>query len=179
MCEHVGRALGAARRPDSRPRPAVRRRADDVPSPKFSRVLVDAAVAHLVVQPGQRDVVALTDGAVGIDRNFGTMNSEMPFVPGRPPGILASTRCTMFSVSSWSAAGDPHLGSEEPIGAVVLRFGTAVSDVGQRRARLGSPTGHIVPENRPAQHRLDEGVDLLLGAEFGQQVGVAPSVSMR
>ena len=32
------------------------------------------------------------------------MNSEMPFTPGGPPGILASTRWTMFSVSSWSPA---------------------------------------------------------------------------
>ena len=30
------------------------------------------------------------------------MNSEMPFTPGGPPGMLASTRWTMFSVSSWS-----------------------------------------------------------------------------
>src|SRR3712207_5741253 len=33
---------------------------------------------------------------------FGTTNSEMPFTPGGPPGIFASTRWTMFSVSSWS-----------------------------------------------------------------------------
>jgi hypothetical protein len=35
---------------------------------------------------------------------FGTMNSEMPRVPGTSlpsaSGILASTMCTMFSVSS-------------------------------------------------------------------------------
>jgi hypothetical protein len=30
------------------------------------------------------------------------MNSEMPLVPGGEPGILASTRLTMFSVSSCS-----------------------------------------------------------------------------
>ena len=35
-------------------------------------------------------------------RWFGTMNSEMPFTPGGPPGIFARTRWTMFSVSSWS-----------------------------------------------------------------------------
>jgi hypothetical protein len=35
---------------------------------------------------------------------FGTTNSEIPFTPAGPPGIFASTRCTMFSVSSWSPA---------------------------------------------------------------------------
>ncbi|SKY05139.1 Uncharacterised protein [Mycobacteroides abscessus subsp. abscessus] len=35
-------------------------------------------------------------------RYLGTMNSEMPLTPGLPPGALASTRCTMFSPSSWS-----------------------------------------------------------------------------
>ncbi len=37
-------------------------------------------------------------------RNFGTTNSEIPFTPGGPPGILASTRWTMFSPSSCSPA---------------------------------------------------------------------------
>ena len=76
----------------------------------------------------------------------------------------------MFSVSSCSAPGDPHLGSEQPIGAVVLRLGTG-QDVGQRRARLGLRQRHRAGE--PArQHRLEEGLDLILRAELGQQVGV-------
>jgi hypothetical protein len=37
-------------------------------------------------------------------RRRGTRNSEMPLVPGGPPGILASTMCTMFSASSCSPA---------------------------------------------------------------------------
>ncbi len=37
-------------------------------------------------------------------RNFGTMKSEMPFVPSGAPSMRASTRCTMFSVRSCSPA---------------------------------------------------------------------------
>ncbi len=43
-----------------------------------------------------------------LTRNFGTMNSEMPFVPGGAPGILASTRFTMLSVS-WCSAPEIHI----------------------------------------------------------------------
>jgi hypothetical protein len=35
-------------------------------------------------------------------RYFGTMKSEMPFVPSGPPGILARTRWMMFSDRSCS-----------------------------------------------------------------------------
>ena len=37
-----------------------------------------------------------------VGRNFGTMNSEMPFTPGGASGSRASTRCTMFPVRSCS-----------------------------------------------------------------------------
>jgi hypothetical protein len=37
-----------------------------------------------------------------LTRNLGTVNSEMPLTPGGAPGMRASTRCTMFSRSSWS-----------------------------------------------------------------------------
>ena len=35
-------------------------------------------------------------------RNFGTMKQEMPLVPAGAPGVRASTRCTIWSVMSWS-----------------------------------------------------------------------------
>ena len=38
----------------------------------------------------------------GSTRNFGTMNSEIPFTPSGASGVRASTRCTMFSVMSCS-----------------------------------------------------------------------------
>ena len=42
-----------------------------------------------------------------VSTNFlGTMNKEMPLVPAMvlpsAPGIFANTKCTMFSVNSWS-----------------------------------------------------------------------------
>ena len=47
------------------------------------------AVAHLVIEPGKRDVVALAEGDArsapapsAPTRFFGTTKSEMPFVPG-------------------------------------------------------------------------------------------------
>ena len=38
-------------------------------------------------------------------KNFGTINSDNPLEPGGPSGDLASTRCMIFSVISWS----PHV----------------------------------------------------------------------
>ena len=67
-------------------------------------------------------------------------------------------------------AGDPHLRAEQPVGAVVSGFG-AGGDVGQRRAGLRLRERHRARE-AAGEHRLDEGVDLLVGAELGDQVGV-------
>ena len=65
---------------------------------------------------------------------------------------------------------DPHLRSEQPVGAVVLGFG-AGEDIGQRRARLGLRQRHRAGE--PAgQHRLQKRLDQLGCAEPGQQVGI-------
>ena len=62
--------------------------------------------ANLLMAHGteaQKDVFAKNEFS---GRFFGTMNSEMPLVPGTScpsgPGIFASTRCTMFSASSCS-----------------------------------------------------------------------------
>ena len=38
-------------------------------------------------------------------RNFGTMKSEIPLIPGGAPSMRASTRCTMFAAMSCS----PHV----------------------------------------------------------------------
>ena len=48
-----------AGRPGSRSRAGARRRTGNLPSPKFSSVFGDAAVAELVVEAGERHVVAL------------------------------------------------------------------------------------------------------------------------
>ena len=68
---------------------------------------------------------------------------------------------------------NPHLGSEQPVGAVVTRFGPG-RDIGQRRSGRGLRQRHGAGE--PArQHRLDERLDLLAGAELGEQIGVGDS----
>ena len=61
-----------------------------------------AVDAHLVLDRAAGDAVLRAERAVGIDQDFGTMKSEMPFVPSGAPSMRASTRCTMFSVRSCS-----------------------------------------------------------------------------
>jgi len=51
------------------------------------------------VQREQADLVGELGSA---NKRFGTMNNEIPFTPAGPPGILASTRCTILSESSCS-----------------------------------------------------------------------------
>ena len=76
------------------------------------------------------------------------MNSEMPLVPAGPPGILASTRLTILSVSSCSAPEihifDPN-SRYVPSSCCSARVEMSASDepawVSERA---------IVPENRPA-----------------------------
>ena len=69
---------------------------------EFQEGVDDAALAELVVDAGQAHVVARAARAVGVDQNRGTTNRLMPFTPAGAPAIFASTRCTMFSASSWS-----------------------------------------------------------------------------
>ena len=54
-------------------------------------------------EPQETPLRAPSD-AVGVDRNFGTMNSEMPLTPAGAPSMRASTRWTMFSARSCSPA---------------------------------------------------------------------------
>ena len=81
-------------------------------------------------------------------RNLGTMNSEMPLVPAGPPGILASTRCTMFSDISCSAP-EIHIlepnSRKVPSSAGSARVTMSASD----DPACGSESA-MVPVNRPA-----------------------------
>ncbi len=78
-----------------------------LPSPKFSSVLVVPRQPSLWFSPASATSLRSPVSWPSVSTSFlGTMKSEMPFTPGTSlpsgPGILASTRCTMFSVSSWS-----------------------------------------------------------------------------
>ena len=76
------------------------------------------------------------------------MNSEMPLVPAGPPGILASTRLTMLSVSSCSA---PEIHILEPNSRYVpSACGSALVRMSASDEPACVSDRAIVPENRPA-----------------------------
>jgi hypothetical protein len=84
----------------------------------------------------------------GSTRNFGTMNSEMPFTPGGPPGILARTRWTMFSVSSWSP---PEIHILLPVSRYVpSSCGTAFVVMSASDEPACGSDSAIVPNQRPS-----------------------------
>jgi len=109
-------------------------------------------------RPGQRHVVALAGSWPSAStRCFGTMKSEMPRVPGTSwpsgAGILASTRWTMFSVSSWSPAEIHILLPVQPVARAQRVVGVLRAighGAGQRcrqaRAGLRLATGTWCPE---------------------------------
>ena len=73
-------------------------------SPKLSRVEVVPRYPILWKRPASETSLRRPRLPSSFTRNFGTMKSEIPFTPGGPPGIFASTRWTMFSARSWSPA---------------------------------------------------------------------------
>ncbi len=76
------------------------------PSPKFSSVLVVPRKPILWLSPASVTSLRSPTEPSSASSFLGTRNSEMPFVPGTSfpsgPVIFASTRWTMFSVSSCS-----------------------------------------------------------------------------
>ena len=130
-----------------------------------------AAVAHLVVQAGQDDVVALAERAVGVHQELRHDEQRDALHAGRSAGDLRQHEVDDVLGQLVVAAGDPHLVAGQPVGAVVLGLGPR-GDVGQRRAglRLGQAHG---AEPAALQLGPDEGVDLLLAAVGEQQPSVA------
>ena len=119
----------------------------------------DPALAHLVVQAGQRDVVALADGAVGCDEVLRHDEQRDALGPGGPAGNLRQHQVDDVLAEFVFGAGDPHLRAEQPVGAVVAWLGPG-EDVGQRRAGLRLGERHRAGE-AAGEHRLDEAFDLL------------------
>ena len=86
------------------------------PSPKFEHRVDGAAVAHLVVEPGEHDVVALPARQV-----LGHEEQRDAAHPRRAARDLREHQVDDVLAQLVIAAGDPHLGAEEPVGAVVAR----------------------------------------------------------
>ncbi len=130
----------------------------------------DAALTHFVVQPGQCDVISRAGGTVVVDEVLRDDEQRDALGAGRSAGNLGQHQIDDVVGHVVFGTRYPHLGSEQPVAAVGLRFG-AGGDVGQRRPGLGFRERHGAGE-ATGQHRCDEGVDLFGCAERGQQVGV-------
>ena len=130
----------------------------------------DTALSHLVVEAGDRDLVARTDRSVRIDKELRHNEQRDALGPGRPTGDLGEHQ--MHDVLRHLVFGtrDPHLGSEQPVGAVISWLGPS-GDIGERRSR-GRLRQRHGPGESARQHRLDEGFDLLISTELGEQIGV-------
>ena len=81
----------------------------NLPSPKFNRQLVVPRQPSLWFSPAKTTSLrSPVNCPSALTRCLGTMKSEMPRVPAMvlpsAPGILASTRWMMFSLSSCSPA---------------------------------------------------------------------------
>jgi hypothetical protein len=71
-------------------------------SPKDSIVDVVPRQPILWIRPASATSLRAPSVPSSLTWYFGTVNSEMPLTPAGAPGMRASTRCTMFSVISWS-----------------------------------------------------------------------------
>src|SRR6218665_3600132 len=131
-----------------------------LPSPKLSSVLLVPRQPNLWFRPASATSLRTPVSCPSVSTSFlGTMNSDRPLVPASSwpsaPGILASTRWMMFSVSSCSPAEIhilwPWMRSRGPSGSLAKSApsGTArvVTSLSEEPA-CGSDK-HMVPEKRP------------------------------
>ena len=130
-----------------------------------------AAEAHLVVEAGDDDVVALTERAVVVDEVLGHDEQADAAGAGGGAGHLGQDEVDDVLGHLVLAAGDPHLLAEQAVGTVGLRLG-AGGDVGEVGAGVRLGQAHR-PRETALDHRLDVRPDLLVGAVCEQQVGVA------
>jgi hypothetical protein len=113
-------------------------------------------VAHLVVQADQCDVVAAAIGKVlRHDEQRDALDARAT------AGRLGQHEVHDVLGQLMVAAGDPHLGSGDPVGAVGCGDGLG-RDVGQRGPGVGLRQAHRA-EVPSLEHRADPGVDLFFG----------------
>ena len=105
--EHVGKtAVGFADQVSHRPRPAERLVATLA---EVQRGVDRSAVAHLVVEPGQRHVIAFADRAVVTHEKLRDDEQRDPAGAGRCSGDLGQHQVDDVLGQFVVAAGDPHL----------------------------------------------------------------------
>ena len=130
-----------------------------------------AAIAHLVEQAGQQHVVALAQGAIGVDQELGHDEQRDALHPGRCIRQLGQHHVHDVLRQRVVAAGDEDLVALDPVAAVAGRFG-AGADIRQRGAGVGFGQGHGA-EEATVDHRLQKALFLLLATEALDQVGCA------
>ncbi len=126
--------------------------------------------AHLVVDPGEHHVVALTEGAVVADERLGDQQQRDAAGAGWTSGDLGQHQVHDVVGEVVLAGGDPHLLPEDPVGPVGLRDRPG-RDVGEVGAGLRLRERHRAEEASFEQGR-HEGLPQLGRGVVDQQVGV-------
>ncbi len=129
-----------------------------------------AAISHLVVEPGKHDVVALTDGSVIVQEKSRHDEEADALDTRRAARDLGQDEVDDVVAELVIAAGDPHLGADEPVRPIVLRC-RACGDVGERRAGLWLGQAHRA-EEPTFDHRSYVSIDLRRSAIHHQQIRV-------
>ncbi len=123
-----------------------------------------------MVQPGEHDVVALTERTVRPDEDLRHDEQREALRADRSARDLRQHQVDDVLAQLVLAARDPHLVPGDAVGPV-LGGHRSGGDVGQRRTGLRFGQAHR-PEEPSGEHRPDEAVDLVGGAVGQHQVGV-------
>ena len=129
----------------------------------------DRAVAHLVIEARDGDIVGGAERAVGLHPDPGHDEERDPSYAGRRVGELREDEVDDILRDVLIAARDPHLAAGEPIGAVAGRDRPA-PDVAQRGAHVGLREAHRAEET-PGVERLHVKALLLVGSVDVEQIG--------
>jgi hypothetical protein len=146
----------------------------EAPFAEVEQAVDRAALAHLVIDAGQDDVIALADVAVLADQLARHGEQRDALHPGRQPAVLVGNlgEHEVHDVLGHLvvAARDPHLVAEEAIAAVARRH-RARADVRQTRSGLRFGQAHGA-EEATLGHRLHVPGHQLWRAMRDQQVGI-------